>query len=173
MSMTIEPRTAARTAKHWSDRLVKMDACSEAVEYARGFATAQEAWDACPHGDWMGWWIDSVETKRQRQLVGAAILRYALLDLESEPAVALVVVWMAEAIERGDNEEIEAAAEAAWAAWVAWVAGAAGAAGVAWDAGVAWAARAAGVAGAAGAAGVAWAAGVAGAIRIVHPQVPR
>jgi hypothetical protein len=144
--------------KHWSDRLVKINACPEAVEYARGFATAQEAWDACPRGDWMGWWIDLKKSRRQRQLIGAAILRYALPDLESDPVVALIVVWMAEAIERGDAEEIEAAAEAAWAVKAPRTVKAAEAAEAAETAWTAWAAGAI---------------GSAGVIRMVHPRVPR
>ena len=42
---------------HWSNQLVKIEACSEAVSWAKGQPDAQTAWDACRRGDWMLWVI--------------------------------------------------------------------------------------------------------------------
>ena len=39
------------------DYLESLNACEEAVDYAKGFATLQSAWDACARGDWMLWLI--------------------------------------------------------------------------------------------------------------------
>jgi len=35
--------------------LTKYNPCQEAVEFRNQFNTFQEAWDACPRGDWMLW----------------------------------------------------------------------------------------------------------------------
>jgi hypothetical protein len=40
---------------HWTTRLIKANACEEAVEWAKKYSTAQEAWQACDRGDWMIW----------------------------------------------------------------------------------------------------------------------
>jgi hypothetical protein len=37
--------------------LQALDACSEAIEFARGFESIDEAWQACERGDWMLWLI--------------------------------------------------------------------------------------------------------------------
>lgn len=56
---------------HWSRRLRAIDACNEAVDYAKGFRSASAAWKACERGDWMLWWLrktsgewDSKTTRR-------------------------------------------------------------------------------------------------------------
>lgn len=38
-------------------KLKKLGACAEAIAFAKGFETPQEAWDACERGDWMLWII--------------------------------------------------------------------------------------------------------------------
>ena len=39
------------------EKLEKINACSEAVEYAKGFSSLQKAWDSCERGDWILWLI--------------------------------------------------------------------------------------------------------------------
>ncbi len=39
----------------FQDKLLRLNACSDAVAWAKGFTSAQEAWDSCERGDWMLW----------------------------------------------------------------------------------------------------------------------
>jgi hypothetical protein len=39
----------------WHKKLVKMDACIEAVEWAKPYKTFTAAWNDCERGDWMLW----------------------------------------------------------------------------------------------------------------------
>ena len=41
--------------KHWSDKLVKLSACKEAVIWAQDFPTVTAAWAQCEQGNWMLW----------------------------------------------------------------------------------------------------------------------
>ncbi len=45
----------AKSPLAWSDALVKMSACSEAVEFARTQPDLATAWKNCERGDWMLW----------------------------------------------------------------------------------------------------------------------
>ena len=62
---------------HWSDELIRLRACNEAVQWARGYATFEEAWTACGHGDWMLWYAGRVAgppwSESRRPLVRAAV----------------------------------------------------------------------------------------------------
>jgi len=44
-------------AHHWSNQLALMNACPEAVQWARGYKTVQAAWEACPDIFWMMWFL--------------------------------------------------------------------------------------------------------------------
>ena len=57
--------------KHWSDSLVKMKACSEAVEWARTQPSLKTAWKKCRRGDWMLWLLARRKVGR-KQIVLAA-----------------------------------------------------------------------------------------------------
>jgi hypothetical protein len=62
------------TATAWHDQLTRLDACEEAVQFARGYATFAEAWQACTRGDWMLWWVAmtiaaDLESPARRRLV--------------------------------------------------------------------------------------------------------
>ena len=37
------------------EKLKKLDACEDAIEWCRGFTSAQGAWDACCDRSWMMW----------------------------------------------------------------------------------------------------------------------
>jgi hypothetical protein len=151
--------------------LVKLGACSEVRDWARG-KTLREVWKTCKRGDWMLWLAARYGDVPLKTMV-------AIACDEAEPAMAYVPAgetrpqeclamtrrWLKD---EATIEEVKAAGGAAWAAKAAagaakaaaWAAEAAGgaagaAAWAAWAA--AWAAEAAG--GAAGAA--AWAAGAA------------
>lgn len=47
--------TKKTTTRHWSDALVEMRACSDAVEWARTQPSLAVAWKACRRADWMLW----------------------------------------------------------------------------------------------------------------------
>lgn len=40
---------------HWSDRLIEMGACPEAIAWARAQPNETTAWQQCARGDWMLW----------------------------------------------------------------------------------------------------------------------
>jgi len=40
-----------------SDDLLKLNPCSEGLEYARKYPTLFDAWEACERGDWMIWFL--------------------------------------------------------------------------------------------------------------------
>jgi hypothetical protein len=153
--------------------LVKLGACSEARDWARG-KTLREVWKTCKRGDWMLWLAARYGDVPLKTMV-------AIACDEAEPAMAYVPAgetrpqeclamtrrWLKD---EATIEEVKAAGGAAWAAkaaagaaaWAAWAAGgaagaaeaAAGAAGAA-----AWAAEAAAEAAAGAAGGAAEAAG--------------
>jgi len=56
------------------EKLKRLGACQEAVEWAAKFPSGQAAWDACERPDWMAWYISWSITKRgsraHRKLVG-------------------------------------------------------------------------------------------------------
>lgn len=41
--------------KHWSNKLVKLGACKDAVEWAKTQPSAAAAWKSCEDGAWMLW----------------------------------------------------------------------------------------------------------------------
>jgi len=117
---------------HWTDRLTQLDACSDAVKWARGYDSLDTAWAACERADWMLWLAARVceergsEAHKRLVLAACACARTALQcvpDGEDRPRIAIET---AERWARGEatDEELsaaEAAAEVdAWdAAWAA------------------------------------------------------
>jgi len=126
--------------------LVKLGACSEARDWARG-KTLREVWKTCKRGDWMLWLAARYGDVPLKTMV-------AIACDEAEPAMAYVPAgetrpqeclamtrrWLKD---EATIEEVKAAGGAAWAAWAAKAAGGAAWA-AAWAAGgAAWAAKAA------------------------------
>ena len=127
--------------KHWTDLLVRLNACPEAVEWARGYRSLAAAWAACERGDWMLWLAARLSGRpgsKSRRLVvlaaadcAATALQY-VREGETRPAKC---VGLCQRYGRGDAGVTLAQVSAAWAdAGAAWA--------DAW-AGVAWAAEAA------------------------------
>jgi hypothetical protein len=48
---------------HWSNKLVNLGACEEAVKFARQFKTFQTAWNNCENPQWMFWWLQHRPSK--------------------------------------------------------------------------------------------------------------
>jgi len=59
--------------KDWIKPIEKMQACSEALEWAEAFDTFGDAWQACKYGDWMLWLLDKLsgepESDSRKKLV--------------------------------------------------------------------------------------------------------
>lgn len=69
---------------HWSDALLELNACEEAVLWARDYATFEAAWATCKRGDWMLWRAGRVagppwsESRRPLVRAASACVRLAL-----------------------------------------------------------------------------------------------
>ena len=50
-------KTHLMTTK-FMETLRRLNACSEAVVWVRGFDTPQEAWDSCRDPNWMIWFLE-------------------------------------------------------------------------------------------------------------------
>ena len=150
--------------------LCRLGACPEAVEWAKPYATLQQAWDACERPDWMLWLCEQTNTHHDKsvrlafafadravRVDAVAALRSAGLTAEADRLAALPVID-SPAAAGAARSAAGAASAAAWATSAA--AGATSAA--------AWAARSA--AGAASAA--AWAACSAENARLVRREIP-
>ena len=102
-------------------KLKKLEACQEAIDYANGFETLQDAWDACERGDWMLWLVGKLSGKpgsEKRKLLVLTTCKCARLSLkyvakgEKRPLKAIEAV---EGWARGENtlDEVMSAADAA------------------------------------------------------------
>lgn len=100
--------------------LEEICACSEAIEWAKGFETAQEAWDNCERGDWMLWFIGNTDTsepysEERKPLVKVSFrcarLAWKRLSKEAKTCVELHERWV-----NGENISIEELSKAKTAA---------------------------------------------------------
>ena len=53
-------------AIEFKNKLIELDACSEAMVWAEG-KTLQEAWNTCQRGDWMLWMHERLHPDRRRE----------------------------------------------------------------------------------------------------------
>ena len=108
-------------------KLKKLEACQEAIDYAKGFETLQDAWDACERGDWMLWFIGKQAGKpgsEKRKLLVLTACKCARLSLkyvakgEKRP---LKAIETAEGWARGENtlDEVMRATDSADVAYAA------------------------------------------------------
>ena len=92
-----------------------LSACSESEEWA-GSRTPQEAWEACPRGDWLLWLAGKLEIDRKLLVLAACdCARLALPFVPEGEQRPLKAIETAEAWTRGEAslEEVKAAADAA------------------------------------------------------------
>jgi hypothetical protein len=72
----LDAQAKGDTVKHWTDKLVAVNACGPAVAWAKEYKTAAAAWKACHRGDWMLWiagrLAGSSESASRRKVVLAA-----------------------------------------------------------------------------------------------------
>jgi hypothetical protein len=169
-------------------KLKELEACDEAIEWAKDYDTLQQAWDNCQRGDWMIWLINEMEWSNEKdlRLMAVAFARQVQHLMNDQRSINALDVAERYANGEANIEELTAAWVAAWAAGVAArAARVARAAGAAWEAEeaeearaaraawAAWAAWAAGAVGAARAARVAWEAEAAGAARADQANIIR
>jgi len=155
--------TDVASVRRWQAELSAKHACVEAVRFAEGYESFKAAWDACPRGDWLLWWISKTIAAKQgperRRLVRVACqcARLALLYVQASETRPLRAIETAERWANGDESvtlaevraaydaAADAAAAASAASYAAYYAAyaAAAAADAAADAAVAYAAAAA------------------------------
>jgi len=104
-----------------AERLRKMGACGEAVDWADTLKhrSMQRAWDECPRADWLIWFAAKKGVKREKLVLAAcACARTALKFVPKGELRPLKAIETAEAWCRGDAtmEEVRAARSAAYAA---------------------------------------------------------
>lgn len=62
---------------HWSDRLIAMRACKDAVRFARMHRSVTAAWHACERSDWLLWYAARC-VGRERDATHIRVVRAAL-----------------------------------------------------------------------------------------------
>ena len=108
-----------------TDQLIKLGACSDAVQWADQYPSLQAAWDACEHGDWMLWLMGRTcggigsASRRTLVLAACACARLALPHVPAGKERPLQAIETAERwarLERGVTLDMVLAAARAAAA---------------------------------------------------------
>ena len=99
----------------------KYHACQEAVEYRKQFDTFEQAWNACPRGDWMMWiaakaGVDKRTLTLAKGLCAETVI-HLMMDKRSVKAVQTTITYG-----KGEATDQELAAAAATADAAAWAA---------------------------------------------------
>ena len=112
---------------HWSDALVQLGACADAVAWARTQPDAATAWASCPDLAWLVWIVRRTSPDPRlaelRLFAAACAERVAPLAGEHEAvcraAVAVVRAWC---VGEATDKQLRAARSAAWGAqrFAAW-----------------------------------------------------
>jgi hypothetical protein len=100
--------------------LIELDACVEAIDWA-GDMTVQEAWDACPRGDWMLWFYSKQYPENIKELTLAKghcanTVRHLMKD---ERSIAAIDAAIAFGECKTTQKELDDAYDHAYAAYVA------------------------------------------------------
>ena len=61
----------------WRETLRARSACAKALTWAEGYPSFQAAWDVCPRGDWMLWWIGRATSSDPMSAARRPIVRIA------------------------------------------------------------------------------------------------
>ena len=114
------------------DKLRKLHACSDAVEWAETQADPQTAWDGCERADWMLWLCGKLsgepgsEARKPLVLAACECARLALKHVPKDEHRPLKAIETAEAWARNEGPTLDdvryaaAAADAAYAAYAAY-----------------------------------------------------
>ncbi len=122
-----------RKKSHWTDKLIKMDACESAVTWCRNYDTFEDAWDACEHIEWLLWLIYWKKGHKEVVRLASQYSRIALNyspNQVAEHTIGVVEAWLdgkasREQVKEASREAREAGNEsksAVWAAWTVWTA---------------------------------------------------
>ena len=132
----------------FKDKLIKMDACEEAVKWVNGKGL-KTAWKTCRRGDWMAWYIgrnkDALGLSDMRLITAAKVKTANLVKHLMKDERSLNALRVAQKFADGKATR----KQLAWSADEAWSADAASAAAAAWSAAAAAASAAAAAAAAA------------------------
>jgi len=95
----------------------KYDACEDAVKFRNQFETFEEAWSACPRGDWMLWLAKRLDVDLKTLTLAkvrcASTVRHLMKDTRSIKALDVALLF---AEGNATREELDAAYAAADAA---------------------------------------------------------
>ena len=99
----------------------RFNPCFEALEFRKGYATFEEAWNYCPRGDWMLWLAEKLQVDRRLLVLTgghcANTVRHLMGDERSTKGVDACIAYGEGRI--GEDEldaAMDAAMDAAWAA---------------------------------------------------------
>jgi hypothetical protein len=112
---------------HWSERLLGIDACSDAREWCATQPDLAVAWANCTRGDWMLWLLGRLDesapwSEGRRPLVRCALacaaealpyVRGEVAREATEECLSVTQAWCEGAASEGDVREARAAAYAA------------------------------------------------------------
>ena len=104
------------------DKLKEMDACSDAVEWAKQFSSLQKAWDKCERGDWMLWLVGNmshnVKSRKKLVLCACECARLSLKYVKKGETRPVIAIETAEKLVMGEASinEVRIAADAAYGA---------------------------------------------------------
>jgi hypothetical protein len=102
--------------EHWSDMLTRLNACADAIEWARTQESYESAWRTCAHGNWMLWLLAKAGARREDVVLAAcACARQALRYVPKGEERPRIAIETAERWARGEAtiEEVRAADAAA------------------------------------------------------------
>jgi len=108
--------------KHWTEALERLEACPEAINWARRHDTTfEEAWRECKRGDWMLWLAGKLcggpHSKSRKVLIGAmcecARTTWKRMPKEGQEAVRTTERWL---IGDATLRQVRTAADAAYVA---------------------------------------------------------
>jgi hypothetical protein len=126
----VKKRTASRGKKpakraHWSEKLTRIGACSDAVTWARKQPSYAKAWMSCKRADWLLWLAGRLckneGTRKTIVLAACACARTALVHVPAGETRPLNAIETTEAWCRGEAtlEQVRKARRAAYAATAA------------------------------------------------------
>ena len=107
----------------WIDKLIRLQACSNAVDWCRTYDSLDGAWQSCTRGDWMLWLLGRLSgkpgSKARKQLVltTCECARLALSHVKTGEDRPLKAIETTErwAIGKATIQEVRAAADVAYA----------------------------------------------------------
>ena len=113
--------------KKYVEKLKKLNACQDAIEYSEKFSTLQKAWNECNRGDWMLWLLGRLsgppdsESRKHVVLIACKCARLSLKYIPKDEKRPLEAIQTTEKYSNGKAtfEEVKKAFAAATAAFAA------------------------------------------------------